>query len=305
MPMLCSFPMPQRAFAGRAACVLVTLVALCGTTALWAADSKAPARPQLTPAQIVEKHVAARGGLQGWRSLQTLSLSGKMETGTGDSIERSIKVSRSRKAPSIKQATAVDNSAADKSEPQKQVELPFLMQMKRPSKSRVEIEFAGNTAVQVYDGTHGWKVRPYLNRKDVEAFTAEEAKAETEKGDLEGPLVDYLAKGTKVELETVEPVQGHDAYKLKLTLKSGKLQHIWIDANSFLDVKLDGLPRRMDGKMHDVWIYQSDFRKVDGLMVPFVLETAVDGFPGSHKMLIERVEVNPKLDDSRFAKPKA
>jgi len=159
--------------------------------------------------------------------------------------------------------------------------------------------------VQVYDGTHGWKVRPYLNRHDVEAFTAEEAKSETEKGDLDGPLVDYAAKGTKVELETVEPVQGNDAYKLKLTLKTGKVQHIWIDTQSFLDVKIDGLPRRMDGKMHDVWIYQSDFRKVDGLTMPFVLETAVDGYPGTHKMRVEKVAVNPKLDDARFSKPKA
>jgi len=68
--------------------------------------------------------------------------------------------------------------------------------MKRPGKSRVEIEFAGKTAVQVYDGTNGWKLRPYLNRNDVEPFTAEEAKSEAGKT-LDGPLVDYAAKGTR------------------------------------------------------------------------------------------------------------
>jgi hypothetical protein len=34
-----------------------------------------------------------------------------------------------------------------------------------------------------------------------------------------------------------------------------------------------------------------------------VLETAVDGFRDTHKMIIEKVAVNPKLDDALFAKP--
>jgi outer membrane lipoprotein-sorting protein len=297
----CSLFQPHRALAGRVALILSALIGLCAAPALLAADSKA-VHTQLTAAQIVEKHVAARGGLQAWRGLQTLSVSGKMDAGTGDSIARSVKVSRSRRTASPKLA---DTSAADNAEAQKQVQLPFLMEMKRPGKSRVEIEVAGKTAVQVYDGTQGWKLRPFLNRSDVEPFTGQEAKAESDRGDLEGPLVDYAAKGTKVELEKVEAVDGHDAYKLKLTLRNGKVQHVWIDTQSFLDVKVDGIPRRMDGRMHNVWVYQRDFRKVDGLMIPFVLETAVDGYRETHKMLVEKVAVNPRLDDSRFTKPKA
>jgi outer membrane lipoprotein-sorting protein len=305
MTMLCSFPKAHQVFATPAAPILFVLAGLCGSSALLAADSKAAAAPKLTAAQIVEKHVAARGGVQAWRGLQALAVSGKMDAGSGDSVARSVKVSRSHRAPTSKPALQEEAPAANKGEADKQVQLPFVMEMKRPGKSRVEIEFAGKTAVQVYDGTQGWKLRPFLNRDDVEPFTAEEAKSQADKADMEGPLVDYTAKGTKVDLEKVEAVEGHDAYKLKLTMKSGKVQHIWIDTQSFLDVKVDGMPRRMDGRMHSVWIYQRDFRSVQGLMMPFVLETAVDGFPGTHKMLIEKVAVNPKLDDSRFAKPHA
>jgi len=39
-------------------------------------------------------------------------------------------------------------------------------------------------------------------------------------------------------------------------------------------------------------------------MVPYVLETTVQGVKQSHKMTIESVKVNPKLEDSIFAKPK-
>jgi hypothetical protein len=303
MPTRCCFLQSHRNLAAPAALFLGALAVLGGPPPLLAADSKPATAPKLSAAQIVEKHVAARGGLQAWRGLQTLSLTGKMEAGSGDSIARSIKVSRSRRAPSSKPAVLGEPPTAEKSEAGKQVLLPFVMEMKRPGKSRIEIEFAGQTAVQVYDGAHGWKLRPFLNRNDVEPFTADEAKAQADQADLEGPLVDYAAKGTKVELEAVEAVEGRDAYRLKLTLASGRVQHVWIDTQSFLDMKIDGVPRRMDGKMHEVSIYQRDFRAVQGLMVPFVVETAVNGYPDRHKMLIDKVAINPKLEDARFTKP--
>jgi hypothetical protein len=122
---------------------------------------------------------------------------------------------------------------------------------------------------------------------------------------LDGLLLDSASQGTKVDFESVEPVEGHAAYKLKLTLKSGEVRHVWVDTKSFLDVKIEGTPRRMDGRMHNVWVYQRDFRSVQGVTVPFVLETAVDGYPDRHQMVIEKVALNPKLDDAVFAKPKA
>jgi len=184
-----------------------------------------------------------------------------------------------------------------------QVELPFRLEMKRPRKSRLEVDFAGKTAVQVYDGENGWKVRPFLNRDDVEPFTADEAASEAAKPDLDGPLVDYAAKGTQVALEATEPVDGHKAYKLKLTMKNGDVRHVWIDAQSFLDVKVEGSPHRLDGKMHNVWVYQRDFRSVQGLMVPYLYETAVEGVQQRHRMVVESVKVNPALDAARFVKP--
>jgi len=272
-----------------------------------AADGKTAASSsvaRLTVAQIVEKHVAARGGLEAWRAVQALSASGKLDAGGGDSLARSMSAARAGRGSS-RRMTPADAAATGKSDAGKQVQLPFVLEMKRPNKSRVEVEFAGKTAVQVYDGTHGWKVRPFLNRNDVEPFTADEAKAEADRGALDGPLVDFAAKGSKLALEGVEPVEGKDAYKLKITTSSGQVKHVWIDANSFLDVKVEGTPRRMDGRIRTVWIYQRDFRPVQGLMMPFVLETAVEGYRETHKMVIEKVAVNPKLEDTLFAKPKA
>jgi len=269
---------------------------------LAAAETKTPAAG-LSATQIVEKHVAARGGLTAWRAVQSLSVAGKLDAGTGDSIARSRRLSLEGAGASVKRAERAAAQTEASKEAQAQVQLPFRLEMKRTRKSRLEIDFAGKTAVQVYDGQQGWKFRPYLNRDDVEPFTTEEAASEAAKADLDGPLVDYAAKGTQVALEATEPVEGHKAYKLKLTMKNGDVQHVWIDAQSFLDVKVEGSPRRLDGKMRDVFVYQRDFRSVQGVMVPYLYETAIEGNPRTHKMVIESVAVNRALDDARFTKP--
>ena len=259
----------------------------------------AQSAPKLTAAQIVEKNVTARGGLQAWRSLQTMTWKGKMDAGSGDSAARS----RAFAMSSGKMQPASRMDLPDKAEVEKQVQLPFVNELKRGRKSRVELEFAGKTAIQVYDGTNGWLVRPYLNRNDIEPFTAEQLHSESQSADIDGYLVDYASKGSKVELDGVEKVEGKDAYKLKVTQKSGDVKYIWIDAQSFLDVRVSGQQRRMDGKMRNVYVYQRDFRSVNGLMVPFTLETVVDGYRGTHKTVLESVVINPKLEDSLFSKP--
>ena len=130
------------------------------------------------------------------------------------------------------------------------------------------------TVIQVYNGTSGWKLRPFLNRHEVEPFTAEEMKAASFQADLDGPLVDYAAKGTKLELEGLEKVEDEDNYKLKLTLQNGQIQHIWISARTFLETKMDGLPRRLDGHEHSVEVFCRDYRAVNGLLMPHLLEPA-------------------------------
>src|SRR5439155_255426 len=134
----------------RAPFLMSLLAGACLTQALAAADTKAPA-VGVSVAQIVEKHVAARGGLKAWRTVQTLSMSGKLDAGTPDSIERSAKIARQGMGASVKAApAAAAQGGTDKTA--QQVQLPFRLEMKAPVISRRNIEFAGKTAVQVYDG---------------------------------------------------------------------------------------------------------------------------------------------------------
>ncbi|HVO21370.1 MAG TPA: hypothetical protein VMU15_19060 [Anaeromyxobacter sp.] len=293
--------------------LLGVLVGLSSPVAAGAATGKAaPAKPaatakvaKLTAAQIVQRHLAARGGLRAWQGVRSMVWNGKMELGYGDSAARSqrfVSDALARRGKGSRAAAAPEGKGEARKQ---QVQVPFLLEVKRPAKSRVEIVFAGKTAVQVYDGTSGWLKRPYLNRDDWEPFNPEQAKEQQGKWEMGGPLIDLAAKDAKVELAGVEQVDGHDAYKLKVTKKGGDVKHVWVDAKSFLDVKVEGIPRRMDGKMRTVWVTERDYRPVNGLMVPFMLETAVDGSPDTHKMIVEKVALNPQLDDALFEKPRA
>jgi hypothetical protein len=275
------------------------LVSQLCLTLLVCMGANAQSAPKLTASQIVDKNIAARGGLQAWRSLQTMTWKGKMDVGTGDSVARS----RAMSTNSMRQARAMTAASAAKAAEVKQVQLPFTSDWKRGRKSRVEIEFNGKTSVQVYDGSNGWMLRPYLNRNDYEPFNADQLKAQSQEADIDGYLVDYAAKGNKIDLEGVEKVEGKDAYKIKVTQKSGDVRYVWIDTTSFLDVRVSGAQRRMDGKMRTVYVYQRDFRAENGLMIPHTLETIVDGYHDPHNMVIESVVVNPKLADTLFTKP--
>jgi len=249
--------------------------------------------PALTVDQIVSRNIEARGGLQAWRAVQTLSLSGKLDAGGNQPLGTNASKMKTE-----------HGDVAVNQRPAEQVQLPFRLELARGRKSRLEIDFHGQTAVQVYDGTQGWKLRPYLNRHDVEPYSAEEIGAAAKQADLDGPLVDYAAKGTKIELDGTEKVEGQDCYRLKLTLKNGQTERVWISAQTFLETKIDGTPRRLDAKYHNVEIYYRDYRKVDGLMIPFLTESKVQGVKQTEKIVVDKAVVNPKFSPDQFAKPK-
>jgi hypothetical protein len=97
-------------------------------------------------------------------------------------------------------------------------------------------------------------------------------------------------------------------------MKSGQAIDVWIDAGTFLEAKIDGQPRRLDGADHPVEVYYRDYRAVSGLQIPFFLETRVlpvnktalglkDPPVPAEKTIVEKVVVNPKFDAALFSKP--
>jgi hypothetical protein len=280
----------------------VTLrLALAAGAVLFLSSATWAAAPALSAAQVISKNVAARGGIQAWRAIHTLSFAGKMDAGRTHPAPRGA-VDRGGTLPSkrrmAERSKLLDKASADQGTV---IALPYRMEMKRPHKVRIELDFAGQTAVQIYDGVKGSYTRPYLGYATPQPFTPVQLKQASEQSDLEGLLIDAVAKGGRVAIDGVEPVEGHPAYKLRVTLKDGATRYVWVDANTFLDVKVDG-SRLVGTKVRKMFTVFRDYRKVDGVMIPFVMETVGEGTNTTQKIVIDKVMVNSDLTDARFEK---
>ncbi len=242
--------------------------ALAGLITAAAAAGGADTGPGLTAAQIVEKNVAARGGLEAWRKIQTMTWTGHIETG---------------------------NPAAPI--------VPFVFELKRPNKTRFEIREEQDRVVRVFDGSLGWKVRASRSGAPaVKPYTAEELRSAHEAQGIDGLLIDHQAKGIEVALDGSDEVEGRKAYRLAVTLPSGSLRHVWVDADTFLELKYDRLSHGPAGRGGTVTVSYRSYRAIDGLQIPMTIETGSPG-RGVEKMVIDNVTLNPLLSNARFARP--
>jgi len=185
------------------------------------------------------------------------------------------------------------------------VEGTLVLELMRPHKLYSEITVEGRKVLRVYDGkSGGWTVNPFTENKEVQEMSADELKAMPDESDMDGPLVDYKAKGSEVELVGKEGAEGKTVYRLKITAKSGEVRSYLIDGATFLTSKWEGI--RKIGQQKLPWeTTLADYREVQGLKFPFKIDQGSPGTDYQQSLTIEKVEINPKLEESHFSKPAA
>jgi len=100
-----------------------------------------------------------------------------------------------------------------------------------------------------------------------------------------------------------EVLPGGPAYRLKVTLKSGAVRHVWVDAASGLVVRTLSM-RTLRGHEVALETVFGDYRETGGVAFARSIETGVPGRPRRLRILVETVEVNIPIDDSRFRMPR-
>jgi len=153
--------------------------------------------------------------------------------------------------------------------------------------------------VQVWDRNAGWKVRPYLNRNEVENYTAAEVSRPRRRPSSTARWSTSRGRENEVALGGTEVVEEQEHLQAQADAEGGEQIHLWIDAKSFLEAKIDGEPRRMDGRMRK-WLSLPRFQARRRPAVPAHDGDRVESVKGSHKMTIQAIKVNPPLDDSLF-----
>jgi outer membrane lipoprotein-sorting protein len=181
----------------------------------------------------------------------------------------------------------------------------FVLELKRPRKMHIEITLGEQKVIRVYDGkSEGWMINPFAENKDVQPMSAEDLKNISEESDFDGPLVDYKAKGSEIELVGKEKLDDKPVYLLKLTNKNGDARFYFFDATSFILVKWEGI-RRIEDKEFPWESFFSDYREVQGLKYPFRIDQGSPGTEIKQNLITDKIEINPKIDDTQFSKPAA
>ena len=217
-----------------------------------------------TADEIIAKNIAARGGLTKLHSINTIK------------------------------TTAISSSPHG--------DIPVTIYRKRPNLYRNEITFQGLTGIQAYDGASGWTIMPFRGKTDPELVPAEQLRSMQLQADINGSLVDYKEKGNKVEYLGKESVEGTETYKLKVTLQNGVEQTIFVDTDSNLVIK----SRTRDLVRGTESITEStfgDYKEVNGITIPFAIETGAPGAPQKSKVTIQKIEINIPINSAMFKMP--
>jgi hypothetical protein len=215
---------------------------------------------------LVAKNVEAKGGAQALAAVQSLRLQGKMVVNNG------------------------------------RRELGYVLIKKRPAAVREEATLQGMTRVDAYDGTQGWKIRPFGGRKDPEKVSVDEAKELIEDAEIDGPLVDWKAKGSTVEYLGIEDVDGTPAHKLRVVRKNGDVNYVYLDPDHFLEIRVI-TQRVQNGAQIETETDLGDYEKINGVFFPFSLEGGPKGSTDKQKIIFEKAEANTPVDDTIFKFP--
>lgn len=241
---------------------MAVVAVLAGAVGLHAqAPAPAPAESTLTADQIVAKHIEAIGGKAAIGQVKSIS------------IESSTSV-MGNDAPTV---TVVVDGVGYKN----------------------ETDFNGTKIVQCYNDKGGWMVNPMAGAADPTPMPEDQYNQGKGQIYVGGPLYDYAAKGSKVELMGKEG----SAYKIKLTSKENAETMFLIDSTSYLITSAMGKAKIQDQDV-DITTKFSDYRKTDaGYVIPYVIDIDLGQFQLS--VAVKKVELNKTIDPAVFQMPKA
>jgi len=205
---------------------------------------------------IVKKHLDAIGGEANWKKLNSLKMVGSMSM--------------------------------------QGMEMPITLTTVQDKAMRMDLSIMGTTNYQILTKTEGWAFFPIQQQQKPEPMTPEQVKESQDQLDIQDDLVDYKAKGSKIEFLGKDDMEGTEVLKLKLTDKGGKEKTLFFDASNFYIIK-ESQKMQADGKEEEVATVFSNFQKLpEGIVFPMTIESP------QGPITFKSIEVNPKIDDSIF-----
>ena len=207
-----------------------------------------------TADDIIQKHIAAIGGAENWKKI--------------NSIKRNC----------------IRNSRG--------VEIPVTITILQGKGYRNESTMNGMTSYTILTDKEGWSYNPRGTQK-ADVIPNDAVMKAQDRLDIQGPLIDYKAKGNKIVNLGIDDVEGTECYKLKVTLPSGKEETIFIDASNYYLVRTVE-KTKVNGKEQVQTITYGDYEKLpEGIIYPMSVD-------GGGPMNIKSIEINKPVDEKIF-----
>lgn len=217
---------------------------------------------------IIAMNLKAKGGLDKIRATSTVRMTGHVNAKDG---------------PSGQAKTAT-----------------ITMLAKRPNMMRREQMVDGENMVSAFDGKSLWMSRGTM---PPQAAPGPQAAYAAQDAEFDSVFVDYKEKGHAVALVGTEKRDGKNVFHLSVTKKGGPPQDYYLDAATGLE-RVVSVTVTPGGKPTTIETELSDYREVDGRMVPFTIRQLVNGTV-SASTTIDTVEFNVPADDALFRMPPA
>lgn len=220
----------------------------------------------LTVDDVIKKNIEARGGANNWAKAKTMIMEG-------------IYVSFSEPAP-------------------------FKTWRQRPDLYRFDSVRIKKTVIHVYDGQNAWWINPLFGpafeKPQVIPSQNNLDKVTLRERFFEPVFWNYKQKSSLVELEGKEIFDDKDCYKLKVTLADSTIEYWYIHTETFLEVGMTGDTYDF-GMKNSLEMFFSDYRDVDSLKFPFLIESEYG--QRYRSMEVENIEINTEIDPSVFTMP--
>jgi hypothetical protein len=165
---------------------------------------------------------------------------------------------------------------------------------------KTEVNFQGQSIIQVATPTGGWSLNPLQGMTQAQPLPDDQLKTMQSAYESGGGFYNYKEKGSRLELAGNENIDGVNSHKLRLTDKDGKETFYFIDPSTYYLLKQETTLNVNGQETSSVMIF-SNFQKTDiGLVMPYTFITN-QGFEVT--VNIKKVEFNKDIDLKIFDMP--
>jgi len=177
---------------------------------------------------------------------------------------------------------------------------PFRLLRMRPGSYRFERTILGNDVVSVFDGKRAWWHNPTMDSDWPVPVPLPEAAILRREADFDGPLLNHRTDGQRIELIGPGELDGEKGWELKVTWRDGAEERWFLDPDTYLAFARIS-PDADYGEPAEKTTFFSDYREVDGLMLPHTIQ--MEYGTRYEALAIESVRINPDVGEDDFRMP--